>query len=471
MGLPRAMKPREVLLALAFALALLGAGVAVAPPILMGTINTAAQFGSFAGTQGVGLGDEVLNYRYVTSWAGDGSSEDITANAGVEWKTTAPASAGIRLISAQYEYVVIDTNRQIVDERIHQIQSGLFPQKLSPGQIFLMGFDNWVIVGPVVGTLEFALSVQYEVCETFLPGDGTCTYSAPRMDVFVRDTAILLSGAGDVQIKTKQPVGPGANVVIAYTTGIATDEKGAGGWILQLLRPSDRQAGGSEKMKWGHRQIGNLASGTASFVVTPDMVLAGSDNRYQVRLKNTLLGQSTSVFVVLGDPVSAAPPQPEVSYTVRATDGIPRLGTVVTLAFHGFTNPITEKSIEKYDIAIIYNGGSTEEIETPNEEFVFRTSEDTSLRIEITSFDGSLTSAPSVIIIDISPVCATCIGIPSLATIGGLMFYTMFVVLMVFGSLLIWWLVPLHALARILLALAFIIIIAIITNWIIVPAV
>ena len=462
------MKPREILLALAFVFILLGAGVITSPPMLMGTVNTAAQFGNFAGAQGVGLGDEILNHRYVTSWSGDGKSEDITANAGVEWKTAPSTSPGIQLIGAQYEYKVIDTNRQVVNERIHQIRSSLFPQKLIPGEISFMGIDKWAIVGPVIGTLEFALSVQYEICETFL-GEECSRWSETRTDIFVRDTALLLSGAGDVQIRTTQPVNPGRNVVIAYSTGVATDEKGVGGWILQLLRPFDRQASGSEEMNWGHRQIGNLASGTVSFVVTPDMVLAGSDNRYQVRLKNTLLGQSTSAFVVFG-PVSAAPPQPEASYTVRASE-IPRLGTVITLAFHGFVNPITETPIEKYDIAIIYNGGSIEEIETPQEEFVFRIKENTSLRIEITSFDGSLASAPAVIIINISPACTNCIGIPSPSTIGGLMFYAMFVVLMVFGSLLIWWLVPLHAFARILLALAFIIIVAIIVNWTIVPVV
>ncbi len=187
------MKPKEVLIILAFTLLLLGTGFAVTPLTLMGAVNTTSQFGSFAGVQGVSA-PEILDHRYVTAWSGEGESEDIAANVGLKWTTAASGAAGVRITEARYEYVVFDTNQEVVIERIFALQTTLFPQELRPGQPFFMGIDRWTIIGPVVGTLEFTFVAKYEVCETG-PADVPCSWSEPRTNVFARDTALLLPGA------------------------------------------------------------------------------------------------------------------------------------------------------------------------------------------------------------------------------------------------------------------------------------
>ncbi len=465
------MRAKVILAVLIFLLVFLGLGLAASPPILMGATNTSSEFGSVMGIQGTSghpvWAAEILEHRYVTSGNLNGDSQEISANVGLVWNPTEDVE--IRITDAYYIWTISSAYGKMPGyglqstERTYPVATN-FPRELLPGQEFLMGMDKWNIRGPVIGTLEFSAFARYEVCLS--PGEFlSCEWSEPQLHKFASDTALLVSGAGSVKIVTPQPVDVGSAIAINYATGVATDAKGVGGWLLQVLAPTDMGGGGGVVASWTHEEIGNLASGTVLLTVASKMINTGSDNRYQVRLYNSLLQEQEIAIVVLGS-ARNAPQAPLVSYTInQVVNGVPTIGGIVTLSF---TSVPAENPIVVYDVVI---SGITE-IEQPGNEYVFRLGEKSNLKITVTAFDGEYTSAPTTVSINFGPPsCGNCLGIPSPLAASGLLFYAFFAVLVALASALIWILVPLPWVIRALLVIAVTGVTVFAMYWAVVPVV
>ncbi len=462
------MKVKVAVAAFIFLLVFVGLGLVANPPMLMGAIDTSSEFGLVMGIQGTSghpvWAAEILEHRYVTSGNLNGDSQEISANVGLVWNPTEDAE--IRIIDAYYVWTISSAGDKMPGYGLRSTErtypmTGSFPRVLSPGQEFLMGVDKWNVKGPVIGTLEFTFFAEYEVCEVTLPGDGLCSWSPPQTYKFASDTALLVSGVGNVRVITPQPVSTGSAIVIGYETGVATDVKGVGGWLLEVLSPS-----GNEVASWG---LGNLATGTVLLTATSDMIKDNSDNRYQVRLYNSLLGESKTAIVVLGN-ARNAPQAPQVSYTInQALNGEPSLGGFVVLSFLSEPNLVTERPIVMY--GIVFSGNVLTEIVQPGTGYTFRLSEKSNLEITITAFDGEETSAPTTIALNFSPPpCGNCLGIPN-PLADGLLFYVLFAILIVFSSMLIWLFVPVPWWARVILLVVIVAVNVLTAYWAVVPAV